>query len=89
METPNPESQAQQIKDAIFAGRKIEAIKLYREQTRSSLVEAKAAVERLEGELRASAPQSFSAVPQNKGCARTAAVMIAAATAGVWLLLRS
>ncbi len=89
MDTPNPESQAQQVRDAIFAGRKIEAIKLYREQTNSSLVEAKAAVERLESELRASVPQSFTAVPQGKGCARTAAIVLAVAVAGIWLLLGS
>lgn len=78
----NPEDQAQQVKDALFAGNKIAAIKLYREQTGAGLAEAKAAVEKLEVELRTSAPSSFQS-PASKGCAVS---MLAAAffVAAVW-----
>ncbi len=39
--------QLQDIKQSIFAGRKIEAIKLYREETGLGLKESKDAVEQL------------------------------------------
>jgi len=55
------------IHDAIFARRKITAIKLYREQTKAGLAEAKLAVEKMEAELRTSSPDQFTA-PQAKGC---------------------
>lgn len=63
MSESNPEDQAAAIKAALFAGNKIEAIKLYREQTKLGLAEAKAAVEKLEAELCQSSPESFTAAP--------------------------
>ena len=42
----------EQIKRALFAGQKIAAIKIYREQTNSGLREAKEAVEKLEARLK-------------------------------------
>jgi ribosomal protein L7/L12 len=45
---PNPASLADSIRSLLKAGRKIEAIKIFREQTGFGLAEAKAAVERLE-----------------------------------------
>ena len=47
------------IKDALFRGRKIDAIRLYRECTGSGLAEAKAAVDTLDAELRAAEPDRF------------------------------
>lgn len=67
MSEPTPEAQADRIKNALFAGNKIEAIKLYREQTGLGLKESKDAVEKLEAELRASSPDRFSK-SQAKGC---------------------
>lgn len=87
METPKPEDQAERIRTALFAGSKIEAIKLYRDQTGVGLAEAKAAVEKLEAELRATVPASF-ANPPGKGCAAAAAMVAGIAGAFVWLLLR-
>jgi ribosomal protein L7/L12 len=55
-----PEEQARLVKEALFAGRKIEAIRLYRLQTGIGLKEAKDAVETLEKELRTSSPELFS-----------------------------
>jgi ribosomal protein L7/L12 len=87
MSTPDPEDQADRIKAALFAGRKIEAIKLYREQTGVGLAGAKAAIERLEEELRAATPASF-ANPPGKGCAGASAVLVGIVGAAFWLLLR-
>src|SRR5690349_17103825 len=54
MAEETPEDQAAAVKRALFAGNKIEAIKLYREQMKVGLAESKAAVEALEAELRQS-----------------------------------
>lgn len=87
MNNPNPEDQADRVKSALFAGRKIEAIKLYREQTGVGLAEAKTAVEKLEEELRASTPASF-ANPPSKGCTGAAVVLVGIVGAVSWLLIR-
>ena len=63
------------IKDAIFRGQKIAAIKLYREATALGLAEAKDAVERLETELRASSPLEFKKV-EARGCLGIVLVLI-------------
>lgn len=55
------------IEEALFNGRKIEAIKLYREESGASLADAKQAVEQLEQALRAASPEKFSR-PTNAGC---------------------
>lgn len=55
-----PEESMAQIKEALFQGRKIEAIRVYRECTGTGLGEAKPAVERLEAELRAAEPDKFA-----------------------------
>ncbi len=68
MNTPNPEDDANQVKEALFTGQKILAIKLYREQTGVGLAEAKDAVEKLEAGLRASSPERFTAKPAGAGC---------------------
>jgi hypothetical protein len=76
MSEPNPEAQAEAIRQAIFAGEKIQAIKLYREQTKVGLAEAKAAVEKLEAELRAAQPGSFTKpAAKSGGCAMTVVVL--------------
>lgn len=61
---PNDE-QWKLIKDALRAGNKIEAIKIYREATKCQLVDAKQAIDKLHDELHAADPQSF---PKPKGC---------------------
>lgn len=63
------DEDVERIRAAIFAGRKIEAIKLYRECTGKGLKEAKDFVEALEAELRRLAPDQFTAPPAGKGCA--------------------
>lgn len=68
MDTPSPESDLQLVREAIFTGQKIQAIKHLREFTGLGLAEAKAEVERMELELRASAPDMFTVPPPGKGC---------------------
>lgn len=70
------------IIDALYGGRKIEAIKLYREATGAELVDAKNFVEKLEAELRAQHPDKFKSPPGGKGCAAGVA-MLAAVLAAV------
>lgn len=83
MSDPNPEDQASRVKEALFAGQKIQAIKLYREQTGVGLKEAKDAVEKLEAELRTSTPGQF-AKPAKAGCA---SVIVATVFVVIWRLL--
>jgi ribosomal protein L7/L12 len=81
----------QAIETAIFAGRRIEAIKLHRKATGSELVEAKRAVEDLEVDLRRSSPEKFIAGANKKGCAGAlvcAALIVAGAVLFSFLILR-
>jgi ribosomal protein L7/L12 len=68
MSRPLSDEEVERIRTAIFAGRKIEAIKLYREAVGVGLKDAKDYIEALEVELRAKAPEQFSA-PAKRGCA--------------------
>ena len=76
MRDPNSEEQATLLKEALFAGNKIFAIKFYREQTGAGLKEAKDAVEMLETELRAASPGRFTKPPAAVGCSRAVLVLI-------------
>jgi hypothetical protein len=58
----------QRIQEALFAGRKIEAIKIYRECACVGLKEAKDFVDAQETELRNSVPERFTAPVGGKGC---------------------
>ncbi len=68
MNTPIPENKLGPIKEALFCGQKIEAIKLYREATSAGLAQAKTAVENLEMDLRATSPEKYTAPASGKGC---------------------
>ncbi|MCY3019047.1 MAG: ribosomal protein L7/L12 [Planctomycetota bacterium] len=63
-----PEDGWSLIRAALADGRKIEAIKLYREFTGVGLKEAKDAVGKLEKELRAASPGKPTAPAVSKGC---------------------
>ena len=67
MANPN-EQNRQAIESAIFAGKKIEAIKLHRNATGSDLAGAKKAVEDLEVNLRRKSPEKFVAGANKQGC---------------------
>ena len=86
------DQERQAIETAIFAGRKIEAIKLHRQATGSGLAEAKRAVEDLEVDLRRSSPENFIASANKKGCAGVlvcAGLMATSAIVFSFLILRS
>ncbi len=75
--SPVPEAGAlSPVAELLFAGRKIDAIKLYREQVKpgSGLKEAKEAVEQLEAGLRAKHPEKFTAQAKS-GCMAVLAVL--------------
>lgn len=59
-ETSLTPEQTETIRQALLAGSKIEAIKLYRAATNIGLAEAKAAVEKLESQWRAASPEQFA-----------------------------
>src|SRR5882724_6189625 len=83
-----PESQAAQIREFVFAGRKIEAIKLLRQTAGLQLVDAKTVVEKLEKELRETSPEKFSGKSGNGCFVRTgvflAALLIVLLAAHAW-----
>lgn len=77
----------QRIKDLIFAGRKMEAIKAYRRTMGADLSEAKSAVEEMTLELQASDPDSFRK-PAGKGCAASTTAALLFAVTLAWSLWR-
>jgi hypothetical protein len=74
-----PKEKLDPIKEAIFSGQKITAIKLYREATGAGLADAKNDVEKIEAELRGTAPEEFKlkAAAAGKGCLNVVAVLCA------------
>jgi ribosomal protein L7/L12 len=83
------EQQRQAINAEIFGGRKIEAIKLYREATGEGLKEAKDAVEDMEKDLRQREPNKFAKSTGKSGCMSVMAVvtlLISAALVTVYIL---
>ena len=74
---PLPDDVTEEIKAALFQGRKIDAIKLYRQVSGQGLKEAIDFVENLEEELRVSDPMRFVSGPRGKGCGVGVAVVIA------------
>ena len=84
--SPGPEAGAlSPVADLLFAGRKIDAIKLYREQVKpgAGLKEAKEAVEQLEAGLRAQHPEKFTAKAKS-GCTAVLALFAMLVLALVW-----
>lgn len=89
MPEPISEANIARLSEMIFQGRKIEAIKVYREMTGSGLKESKEAVEELEATLRQQAPEKFSAGAAGKGCGGAAAVLgLGVAGLFSWLAVR-
>lgn len=75
----------QRIKDLIFGGQKIGAIKVYRQLTGADLAEAKSAVEEMTAELRESEPESFQS-PKGTGCSLGAASVLLFGGSLAWVL---
>jgi len=82
-----PEDKLGPIKENIFHGYKIAAIKLYREATGAGLADAKNEVEKLETELRRTSPQMFKAPPASKGCLGMVVMVCAVGMAVIWLFV--
>lgn len=62
-----PPEKIQKIAAALYSGNKIEAIKLYREETDEGLKDSKDAIDEFERQLREASPGKFTA-PARKGC---------------------
>ena len=88
MSSPIPEEKITALCELIFRGRKIEAIKLYREISGLGLKESKEAVEALEASLRKESPEKFSSAPPGKGCLGPSAVICLCTVAVVYWILR-
>ena len=80
--------QIDQIGNALAAGNKIEAIKLYREATGKGLKESKDFVDALVTKLAAQDPRKYANVAaQGKGCGAALILISAVILAGVAALL--
>jgi ribosomal protein L7/L12 len=79
-----------EIQAALFAGKKIDAIKRYRNASGEGLKEAKEFIDALEAELRRTQPTRFTVAPA-KGCGTTILVLSALMSIlvgialGIWL----
>ena len=82
-----PEEILSEIKEALFQGQKIQAIKIYRKASEAGLAEAKDAVEKLEKELRSASPENFSSKPSAGGCFGILMLVCAIVTVAVWWLV--
>ena len=83
------EQQRQAINADIFGGRKIEAIKLYREATGVGLKEAKDTVDGMEKDLRQREPNKFAKPAGKSGCISVVAVvalLVSAALVTIYIL---
>ncbi len=76
----------QAVDAALFAGRKIEAIKRHRERAGLGLKEAKDVVEARERELRERVPNRFASPPGRGGCVGLLAMVLVLTVATAWLL---
>jgi len=82
------EQQQQEIEAAVLGGKKIEAIKLYRDAVPGTgLKEAKDWVEELERQLRFKQPEKFSALPKKAGCFGVVIAMAVALGATAFVLV--
>jgi Ribosomal protein L7/L12 C-terminal domain len=80
-----PDETVVRISEALYNGRKIEAIRVYREATSRGLKESKDFIEALEAQLRQETPEKFKVAPGGVSCATVVAVMMLTA-AVVWLV---
>jgi hypothetical protein len=88
MDSPLPDDRLAAIKEALYANRKIEAIKLHRKSTGSGLLEAKNAIEKLDAELRAASPEKFVAERPRSGCLGVIALCVVMAGFIFWNIVR-
>lgn len=85
---PLSEEATHSLTNALLEGRKIEAIKLYRELTGEGLKESKEAIEQIESSLRAKYPEKFANQRRTGGCGGTTLVLTAVAALTIYWFLR-
>ena len=83
------QQEVEAIGDALASGKKIEAIKIYREATGKGLKESKESIEALIPKLKEHDPDRFAKLSSSSGC--TSIIVLAIATAalsgiGIWRL---
>jgi len=80
------EAALAELSRLLFAGRKIDAIKFYREKMKigAGLAESKEQVDRLESALRARSPEKFTMRPQS-GCVSVLTAVAAVVAMAAWL----
>jgi hypothetical protein len=83
---PTPE-QRQAFAEALYAGRKIAAIKQLRDWSGLGLKESKDIIDHLETELRAAHPERFTAPKKSGGCLVIAILLFPVAVV-LWFLWR-
>jgi Ribosomal protein L7/L12 C-terminal domain len=89
MPRPISDEAMNALTDALLHGRKIEAIKIYREFTGLGLKESKDEIEAIEAGLREKFPDKFPAASKGKGCSGIAVVfVVVVAVAVYWFLQR-
>lgn len=91
MTQPIEDLARSEINEALFRGEKIQAIRLYRQATGTGLADAKAAIERIETELRIQSPGNYqhapsAPVPTGIGCMMLVMAVIVAAFSVNWFL---
>jgi ribosomal protein L7/L12 len=82
------EEVSREIQDLLYDGRKIQAIKLVREELELDLKGAKEKVEEVEAELQRVCPGAFSAKKAG-GCGAASAAVAALVTVAAWLVARA
>jgi hypothetical protein len=82
------QQETNDIADALASGRKIEAIKIYRQATGKGLKKAKEFIEALIPELVAQDPEKYNRLtaPQGAGCASVILVCMGLGLAGVLII---
>ncbi len=76
-----PETDAQKMTELIFAGQKIEAIKMYREASGLGLKESKDFIDQLEKQLREECPDQFTHAAKSGCCVVLVSGLLAFAAA--------
>ncbi len=80
--------QIKQIGESLAAGKKIEAIKIYREATGKGLKEAKDFVEILAAKLAKENPEKYGEVSRGSGCASVILCVFCTGIAVLWVAAR-
>jgi hypothetical protein len=78
------DTQRDQLHAELFAGRKIQAIKIYREATGADLKTAKDAVEAIDFELRTQHPDRFENSSSKSGCMTMLLLLLSPLAAWLW-----